>query len=55
MELKTNPIYGFQDFKDANAASLIELESKAVEFMTTTALKKPALARFEAAQIVTDK
>ena len=55
MELKTNPIYGFQDFKDGNAASLIELESKAVEFMTTTALKKPALARFEAAQIVTDK
>ena len=55
MELKTNPIYGFQDIKDGNTASLSEIENKAVEFMTTTALKKPALARFEAAQIVTDK
>lgn len=55
MELKTNPIYGFQDLKDQNGLSLEQIETKAIEFMTVQALKKPALARFEAADIVTDK
>ena len=54
-ELKTNPIYGFQDLKDQTGLNLEQIEKKAIEFMTTTALKKPALARFEAAEIVTDK
>ena len=54
-ELKTNPIYGFQDLKDQTGLALVQIEKKAVEYMTTQALKKPALARFEAADIVTDK
>ena len=54
-ELKTNPIYGFQDLKDQTGLALVQIEKKAVEYMTTQALKKPALARFEAADIVADK
>ena len=54
-ELRTNPIYGFQDFNDSDTNNLAKIEARAVEFMTTSTLKKAALARFDAAQIVTDK
>ena len=47
-ELKTNPIYGFQDLT-INDLDLIE--KRAIKFMTTQAMKQAALARFENPQI----
>lgn len=53
-ELKTNPIYGFQDLNNQSGNDLAQIEDKAITYMTTQVLKQPALARFEAAQINLD-
>lgn len=54
-ELKTNPIYGLQNLENATAEQLPLIENKAVEFMKVSVIKKPALARFEKAEINTDQ
>lgn len=52
-ELATNPIYGMQNLENATTKSLSYLESKAIDYMTTVAIKEPALARFKSAEINT--
>ena len=54
-ELKTNPIYGFQDLNEQSGKDLEQIEAKAITYMTTQVLKQPALARFESAKINLDQ
>lgn len=52
-ELKTNSIYGLPDLNEADTANLLKYEQQAIEYMKVNAIKKPALARFELAEINT--
>lgn len=54
-ELATNSIYGIQNLENATTKSLSYLESKAIDYMTTTAIKEGALARYYSAEINTSQ